>query len=194
MYTIAMLWRKTNEQSEPKQLGLIHVYTGEGKGKSTAALGHALRALGHDMRVVVVHFLLSGEQPLGERELHTRLAPTFEYYSFGGNDGIDLAKWSEEDAVKAHEALNFCRELIDRSEDRPDVLILEDVNVVVSHGILSKTDALDFIENKPQNIELILTGRYAPPEFIERANIVTNMSQVKHYASAGHGSRKGVDY
>lgn len=181
------------EYSSSQKLGLIHVYTGEGKGKSTAALGAAMRALGHDMRVAVVHFRL-GNIETGERNMRTRFSPLFEYYPFGGEEGIDVAHATEEDAMKAQEALNFARELVNRDEARPHVLILEDVNVVTSHGILPLREVLDFIDNKPQNIELILTGRYAPQEFVDRAHIVTNMQQVRHYRTAGHGARKGVDY
>lgn len=179
--------------SSSQKLGLIHVYTGEGKGKSTAALGAAMRALGHGLRVAVVHFRV-GVMATGEQKMYTRLAPLFEYYPFGGETGINLVHSTDEDAAKVQEALNFARELVNRDEARPHVLILEDVNVVTSHGILPLDEVVDFVDNKPQNMELILTGRYAPQELIDRAHIVTNMSDVKHYANAGAGARRGVEY
>lgn len=183
----------TYENQRLQKLGLIHVYTGEGKGKSTAALGAAMRALGHGLRVAVVHFRV-GTMATGEQKMYARLAPLFEYYPFGGETGVDLENWTDEDAVKVQEALNFARELVNRDEARPHVLILEDVNVVTRHGILPMNEIVDFVENKPQNMELILTGRYAPQELIDRAHIVTNMADVKHYADAGAGARRGVEY
>ncbi len=167
--------------------GLVQVYTGDGKGKTTAALGLALRAVGNGMKVGFIQFL-KGERG-GEHLFAARYHP-FEIIQVG--TGSQFGRPLEELADEAKRTLKLASEMM--SQGNYDLLVLDEICVAVHKGFLAIGDVLAFIESKPASLELVLTGRYAPPELIERADLVTEMKIVKHPFQRGIPARKGVEY
>ncbi len=172
------------------QRHMIQVYTGNGKGKTTAALGQAIRAAGSGLRTLIVMFMK--DFPYGEIKALTSLAQwiTVEQY---GNDAFVFRKEppQEEDCKTARQGLKRAHEVMLSGEY--DIVILDEVCVAVYFGLLIIDDVLPLLGDKPNEVELILTGRYCPPEFIERADLVTDMMEVKHYYRQGILARKGFE-
>lgn len=192
-----MIFHEKQETFNPKKgLGRIHVYTGEGKGKTTAALGLSMRALGHGLSVLFVQFL-KHHREIGEFKLQSQLSqhlPQFEIVQFGQPGLIDLSQPSAIDAFYAKQGIDYARAALQRDGSRPDVVVLDEVNVLVHYGILPENFLLDFLANKPQNIEMVLTGRYAPAAVIEQADLITEMAPVKHYYHDAFQARQGIEY
>jgi cob(I)alamin adenosyltransferase len=172
------------------QKGLIQIYTGNGKGKTTAALGLALRAVGRGLRVVMIQFL-KGDQKTGELNMAQNLSPQFVIKPMGRNGFVDRANPSKEDVSLARGALKEARRTLDKREC--DLLILDEVNVAVSLGLVDEDAVLALMDGKPQNMELILTGRDAPASFLEKAHLVTTMECTKHYFDQGVAARVGIE-
>ncbi len=172
------------------QKGLIQVYTGDGKGKTTAALGLALRAVGHGLRVVMIQFL-KGDRETGELKVAQRLSTDFVIKPMGRNGFVDRVKPSAQDKSLAQAALKEARRILD--ERLCDLLILDEVNVAVSLGLVHEDALLALMDGKPHNMELILTGRDAPVSFIEKAHLVTTMECTKHYFDQGEAARVGIE-
>jgi cob(I)alamin adenosyltransferase len=172
------------------QKGLIQVYTGEGKGKTTAALGLALRAVGRGLRVVMVQFL-KGDQETGELNMARSLSPGLVIKPMGRDGFVDPGNPSPEDIRLAQEALKEAQRILD--EKVCDLLILDEVNVAVSLKLVEESAVLKLMDEKPGNVELILTGRGAPASFMEKAHLVTNMESAKHYFDQGVGARVGIE-
>jgi len=182
--------------------GLVQVYTGSGKGKTTAALGLAMRAAGHGLRVCFVQFLKAGWES-GEREAAARFAPEVEIHVFGaaqwGNRsqaGDDTPWWklppSEDDREQAQEAMLFARRAVTGGEY--DIVVLDEVFGGLRFGLISLDEVMGLICAKPPKVELVLTGREAPPEVIQAADLVTEMNAVKHPYDRGVKARKGIEY
>ena len=182
--------------------GLVQIYTGHGKGKTTAALGTAFRAVGQGLRVCVIQFLKGGWKS-GERAAAARLAPELEIHAFGAAQWGDRSKasadtpwWelppSEEDRSQAGEAMEFARGVITGGEW--DIVVLDEVFGALARGLISLDEVLGLIRTRPTEVELILTGRDAPPEVIEAADLVTEMAEVKHPFQRGINARKGIEY
>jgi len=182
--------------------GLVQVYTGSGKGKTSAALGLALRAVGHGLRVCLIHFLKRG-WPSGELAAAPRLAPELEVRVFGSErwgdrtGAADDTPWwelppSDEDRSQAQEALASAKEAL--TSGRWDIVILDEVLGALKGGLISLDQVLSFICAKPPNVEVVLTGREAPPEVIKVADLVTEMVEVKHPYQRGLTARKGIEY
>jgi cob(I)alamin adenosyltransferase len=171
--------------------GLIQVYTGNGKGKSTAALGLALRAAGHGMRTYIGQFLKG--QPTGEIEAAKRLAPLLVIEQFGRKEFIRVTEGGpdDEDVERARRGLRRCLESMLSGEFR--IVVLDEVNTAVYFKILTEQDVLDFLAKKPADVEVLLTGRYAPPSLVEKADLVTEMKDVKHYGDSGVKAREGIE-
>ncbi len=173
---------------EPKDPGLIIIYTGNGKGKTTAALGLAMRALGHGMRVSIIQFF-KGRWKTGERRLAERI-PGLEIIPMGpGRGGADG------DEVKrrlASEALELGRQKLISGEF--DMVILDEVNCALSGGLLPVEGVLGLFHEKLPHVHLVLTGRGAPPELQREAHIVTEMLAIKHAKALGIGPLKGIEY
>lgn len=171
-------------------LGTIYVFTGNGKGKTTAAIGQAVRAVGQGWKVLMVQFIkkwISGEvAPL--KKLGVEIYPMG--LGFVGIMGDTLPR-SDHEKV-AREALEFVRKKI--GEGSYDLLILDEVNVAVSLGLIDSKSVLDFLKDKPEDLTVILTGRGAPKEFIEIADLVSEVKEVKHPFSEGVSAKKGVEY
>jgi cob(I)alamin adenosyltransferase len=170
--------------------GYIQVYTGDGKGKTTAALGQALRALGHDLRVYVIQFM-KGNIEYGELEMSRRLSPNFILKQMGRETFVSKDNPDPEDIRLAGEALRHAEECVEGGIC--DMLILDEVNVALDFGLIPLAQVLDLLSKKPLQMEFILTGRNAPKEIIEKADLVTEMKEVKHYYTNGVQARVGIE-
>jgi cob(I)alamin adenosyltransferase len=170
--------------------GCIQVYTGNGKGKTTAALGLALRAAGRDMMVFMIQFMKGGG-PYGEHLAASRLAPNLTLVPTGREGWVNRDNPDPEDIRLAAEALQTARDAL--TCGRYDLVILDEINGAVSFGLISVDDVLSLIEMKPERVELVLTGRNADERVIEAADLVTEMREIKHYYKAGISSRIGIE-
>jgi len=175
---------------KPFTKGLVEIFTGSGKGKTSAALGVILRALGHGLRVHII-FFMKGNFPYGERNMLPQL-PNVSFQSFGHEHFVDPQNVKVEEREQASEALQAARAAIDSGKF--DLVVLDEVNVAVAWKLIEVEDLLKLIDEKPQNVELILTGRHADQRLIERADLVTEMVEVKHPYQKGIKSRKGIEY
>jgi cob(I)alamin adenosyltransferase len=178
---------------EKGKRGFVIVYTGNGKGKTTAALGMAMRAIGRGWKVLMVQFM-KGTWHYAELDTAKRLAPDFEIVPMGkGFYKILDDHYTDEDHHEAaRRALQFAREKMDSGEY--DLLILDEVNNAVSTGLLPLVQVIALIDSKPSDFNILLTGRDAPPEFIDRADLVTEMREVKHPYQKGILAQKGIDF
>lgn len=169
--------------------GRIIVHTGDGKGKTTAALGAALRASGHGLKTVIVQFI-KGNWDYGEAKALEAL-PDIELMRMGSG-----FTWAAEDPEEprraAEEAWALSRELA--LADRYDLLILDELNCALSEDLIDVDDVLDLLREKPQRLSVILTGRGAPKELIDAADTATEMCCVKHAFAQGVPARKGIEY
>jgi cob(I)alamin adenosyltransferase len=182
---------KENKRSDRK--GLVMVNTGDGKGKTTAAVGTAMRAVGYGMRVVMIQFI-KGPWKTGEQVSASRLAPEFELIKAGmGFYKIMGDKLPEEVHFKAAEEGRRTAEVHITSGDY-DLVILDEINNAVSDGLLKIKQVLDLVDRKPPHVHLILTGRNAHTELIDRADLVTEMREVKHPYKQGILAQKGIDF
>jgi len=172
--------------------GLVHVYTGDGKGKTTAALGVALRALGWGARVCVVQFV-KGYPDIGEAHFARLLPDRFvlRQFAIDLSKNIDDAKVLERRAA-ARKALDYAASVVAGGDY--DVVVLDEVNVAVRYGLIDAAALLAILRERPPHVEVILTGRGAPPEIIEAADYVTKMLPAKHPYHKGTPARKGIDY
>lgn len=170
--------------------GYVQVYTGNGKGKTTAALGLAFRAAGRGLRTYIAQFLKG--QPTGEVEAAAKLAPLIRIERFGREGFIDVkAGPDDEDIARAREGLARAAEAMVSGEYR--IVVLDEVNTAVYFGVLTEKDVLDVLDRRPRDVEVVLTGRYAPDAFIARADLVTEMREVKHYFDQGVKARDGIE-
>lgn len=170
--------------------GLVQLFTGNGKGKTSAALGVALRALGHNLRVHII-FFMKGSYPYSEQQTLAQL-PNISFSSFGQDYFIDPDNIKPKEKEQARKGLEKAREVI--LSGNHDVVILDEINVAVGWKLLEVNEVLELIKNKPQNVELILTGRYADARLIDSADLVTEMVKVKHPYDRGIKARGGIDY
>ena len=173
--------------------GLTIVYTGKGKGKTTAALGLALRATGYDKKICMIQFI-KGSWHYGEMDSTKKLEPGFEMVAVGkGFVGIIDDKSPKEDHEKvAKEAIKISSEKI--HSGKYDIIILDEINYAVNLNLISVDDVLNLIKTKPQDIDLVLTGNYAKEEVIEIADLVTEMNEIKHPFQKGIKAKKGIDF
>tara|TARA_B100000029_G_scaffold154663_1_gene149933 strand:+ start:86 stop:619 length:534 start_codon:yes stop_codon:yes gene_type:complete len=173
--------------------GLVIVYTGNGKGKTTAALGMALRAIGYDHKVCMLQFI-KGSWHYGEMDSSKRLEPNLELIAVGkGFVGIlDDKSPKEEHEKYATEALKICREKI--SSEKYDVVILDEINYAINLELISVNDVVDIIKEKPEKLDLVLTGNHVKDEIIELADLVTEMKEIKHPFKSGIKAKKGIDF
>ena len=154
--------------------GRVIVYTGEAQGKTTASLGVALRSIAHGKRVVIIQFM-KGRKDTGEYLIKDVL-PNYEIYQFGRKEFVDLSNPDDEDKRLAREAINFAKEKL---KEKPFLLILDEINIACHINLIPIEDVIDLIKSKPEETNLILTGRYADEKIIELADIVTEMKEVK---------------
>jgi cob(I)alamin adenosyltransferase len=173
--------------------GLTIVYTGKGKGKTTAALGIVLRAVGYEKKVCMIQFI-KGSWHYGEMTSSKKLEPEFEMITVGkGFVGIMDDKSPKEDHKEiAKEAIKISNEKI--QSGNYDIVILDEINYAVSLDLISVKDVLNLIKSKPQKVDLVLTGNYAKEEIIEIADLVTEMREIKHPFQHGIKAKKGIDF
>jgi cob(I)alamin adenosyltransferase len=176
--------------NNPLETGLVQVYTGNGKGKTSAAFGLALRAVGRGLKVYVIQFIKGGFD-YGELYVVDRL-PNIKLKAFGRGRFITEKPPEKEDVKLAEEALTFAEEVVGNGEY--DIVILDEINVALNLRLITLKRVLRLIKNKPKYVELVLTGRYAHPEIIEIAHVVTEMKEVKHPFNKGYQARKGIEY
>jgi cob(I)alamin adenosyltransferase len=173
--------------------GLVIVYTGKGKGKTTAALGIVLRAVGHGYKVGMIQFI-KGEWYYGELTSSKRLEPEFELIAAGrGFVGIiDDDHPIEEHEKAAKDAIEVAKQKIASGDY--DIMILDEINYAVKLNLISQEDILDVIAAKPEKTSLVLTGNYVPEAVMDAADLVTEMREIKHPYQRGIKAKKGVDF
>ncbi len=174
----------SNEQED----GYFQVYTGEGKGKTTAALGLALRASGRGLPVYIGQFMKG--QDYGELHALPKL-PGVTHEQYGDPGWVYKGKITEAQRARAHEGLARAREALYSGKYR--IVILDEINMAVWFELISLEEALELVEKRPRKVELIFTGRRADPQVLEQADLVTEMREVKHYYSQGVPARKGIE-
>ena len=179
-----------DSSSEPSCQGLVQVFTGDGKGKTTAALGTAIRALGQGQRVYIV-FFMKGGYPYGELNILSQL-PNVDVASFGSLEFVDPANIKPEEREQARLALSVGREAV--LSGNYDMVVLDEVNVAVAFKLIPLDEVIKLIRDKPPKVELILTGRKAAPELIKQADLVTEYLKIKHPYDKGIESRRGIEY
>jgi cob(I)alamin adenosyltransferase len=173
-----------------KDFGLIQVYTGNGKGKTTASLGLAFRACGHGFRVLMIQFMKDCADYGEAKAAH--LLPGFTLIQVGRNDFVDLAHPEQVDIKLAQDGWEQAKTLIDSG--RYDIVILDEINVAMACGLLDTAAVVAFLTGTKRNVEIVLTGRYAPAEIIAAAHLVTEMQEIKHPYQGGTAARQGIDY
>ena len=173
--------------------GLVIVYTGNGKGKTTAALGLCIRAVGYGEKICIIQFI-KGSWKYGELDGIKRLEPNVELFQKGlGFVGIIDDKLDRSEHIKAaKEAILFAKEKI--KYGNYDIVILDEINVALNLDLIKVEDALDLIDSKPPLMDLVLTGRNAKQEIIDRADLVTEMREIKHPFQKGIMAQQGIDF
>lgn len=174
----------------PERRGTVQVYTGDGKGKTTAALGQGLRAVGHDLSVYVIQFM-KGSRNYGELSAVANL-PKFTIEQSGRDEFVDRQAPAQIDIDLARKGLARAREVL--AGGRYDVVILDELNVALDFKLVSLEDVLGLIASRPPHVELILTGRAAHPEVVKVADLVSEVLNIKHHYDAGVQAREGVEY
>lgn len=169
--------------------GYVHIYTGNGKGKTTAAFGLAVRACGAGMKVFIGQFIKG--KAYNEIPAISKYLKNITIQQFGIGCFI-ISSPKQEDIDAALEGFEQIRKII--KEGMYNVVILDEINIALYYNLIEIEDILDLIENKPDHVELVLTGRYAPHELIDKADLVTEMIAIKHYYSKGIEARKGIEF
>lgn len=171
-------------------MGYVHAYYGEGKGKTTAAMGLALRALGNDMKVVFVQFLKS--EPSGEIRMLERMPGISVYWGKAGDGFTNTMTPSEAEETQAIHLRNFEQGRIAAREAQ--MLILDEILCAIELGFFPLDRLVDFLRNRPETLEVILTGRPLPEALRDMADYITGMRNVRHPYDHGLQARKGVEY
>lgn len=174
--------------------GLIHIYTGEGKGKTTSSIGLAIRAAGQGLKVCIIQFLKGGRGGSGESKLIAERIPEIEFISSGMSHPMFLKKKPTQAQLEEEAARTFeiCKEKA--SSGKYDLLVLDEINNVVANSWLMWSDVAEFLENKPEKLEIVLTGRDAHPQLQRMSDYVTEMLKIKHPYDLGHVARRGIEY
>ena len=175
-----------------KKKGLIQVYTGAGKGKSTAAIGQAARAAGHGFKVGFISFFKDPEV-FGYGEYKSLKKLGVKTFLFAKKHPHFYKELNPDDVCReCSKGLQFIKELF--RDPSWDMLILDEINIAVRDGFLKEEDVLSLLDAKPENLELILTGRGVTEKIIEKADLVSEVKEVKHPYSQGAKSREGIEY
>jgi len=172
----------------PKK-GLIHVYTGTGKGKTTAAIGLGIRAAGAGYKVLMIQFMKGRRYSELESLEHV---PNFTVVQFGRDEFVSKEKPAQVDIDLACKGLMYAQEILQKNTY--DLVILDEINVALDYHLIALPDVIRLLDEKPDHVELVLTGRYSPPELIQRADVVSEILEIKHPYQKGITSRKGIDW
>ena len=189
-----MVKERNMKNKEDNKDGLVIINTGGGKGKTTAALGLALRAAGHGQKVLILQFI-KGAWKTGEAKIMERLKPEIEMEQLGKGfikfaDGkLQITK---KDIENAEESLQYAKERI--NSGKYDMVILDEINNIISYGLVGVSEVTEIINRKPSGLDLVLTGRGAPEELIKIADTVSEIKEIKHAYSKGIKAKKGIEY
>ncbi len=175
---------------ENKRRGLVLVYTGDGKGKTTAALGLGMRAVGHGLKVLMIQFM-KGSPSYGEVRA-TGLLPDFKLIQFGLETFVNKANPSKTDVDEAQAGWARARKALQEREC--DLLILDEANVAVEYGLITIAQLLELLDIRPAEMDLVITGRWAHPELMARADLVSEVREIKHHFRAGVKAREGIEF
>lgn len=176
--------------SQPCRKGLVQIFTGEGKGKTSAALGTAIRASGHGLKVCIIVFM-KGDYPYSEWDVLSTL-PNIKIARFGFRTFTDPENIKPQEKEQARQAMAAAREAV--LSGTFDLVILDEVNVATAWKLSEVDEVVKLVHDKPDNVELIFTGRYADPKLIELADLVTECVKIKHPYDKGTAARAGIDY
>lgn len=180
-----------SDTAQRPRKGLITVFTGDGKGKTTAAIGTAVRAAGYGLRVFIVFFLKGKMFSQGEALALERF-PNIETASFGASTWIKKGAVDAEANAQAFKALETAGRAMASGDY--SLVIMDEVNGAVDFGLIPVNDLVKMVAGKPDNVDLILTGRHADARIVQMADVVTEMVNVKHAFERGIGAREGIDY
>ena len=169
---------------------MIYLFTGEGGGKTIAALGLALRAVGQNQKVVVVQFM-KGRKDIGEYRIQRKLGPKYKVYQFGRKGFVNLKKPSEIDKKLAKKGFEFIKKIITK---KPDLLILDEINLAVAVKLLDVKEVVRVIKNIPKRINVVLTGRHAPSSLIKLADGFSEVKLIKHPFRKGVSAHRGIEF
>jgi cob(I)alamin adenosyltransferase len=183
-----MTEHESRRMKVPWEKGYVQIYTGNGKGKTTAAFGLALRAVGAGLPVFIAQFMKSGSY--SETRTFERLSDLVTLRQYGSGRFVH-GRPSEEDRRAAGEGLKEAREALQSGQYR--IVILDEAVIAAFFELFSVEDLLDLIEVKPDEVELVITGRNADPRLLEKADLVTEMREVKHYYAEGVPARNGIE-
>ena len=173
----------------PLKKGLIHVYTGNGKGKTTAAIGLGVRAAGDGLKVLMIQFMKG--RRYSELDALEQIK-NFSVVQFGRDEFVSKEKPAQVDIDLAQKGLAYVKEIIHKQSY--DVVILDEINVALEYRLITLQDVLHVLKEKPESLELVLTGRYASPDIIKNADVVSEILEIKHPYQKGVLSRKGIDW
>ena len=168
----------------------VYLWTGEGAGKTTSALGVALRSIGWNHKVVVIQFM-KGWKNIGEYKIAKRLKKNYSIYQFGRKQFVNMKKPAKEDVKIANKGIEFAEKILAK---KPDLLILDEINLAAAIGLLPRKKVLKLLDKASPKTTIYMTGRYAPKEFIERADFATEIKQIKHPAQKRIPAKKGIEY
>jgi len=177
-------------KTEKVKKGLVQLYTGNGKGKTTAALGLSLRACGKGLSVYIIQFM-KGRINYGELESVKKL-PLVTIEQFGRPDFVDKANPAKIDIDLAGKGLARAREII--SAGKHDLVVLDEINIALDYRLIPLTEVLDMIKDRPKHVEIVLTGRDAPRSLIDLADLVSVIAEVKHPYREGVQCREGIEF
>lgn len=170
---------------------MIQVYTGNGKGKTTAALGSIIRMIGAGNKVCLIQFLKKGRYS-EIKAIKKYFGSSVELFQFGNKNFVFKGKIKEQDKKEAQKGLKKTAEIL--ANNKYDLVVLDEINAAVYFGLIKKKEVLNLLQKWRKKTEIVLTGRYAPKEFIKIADLVTEMKEVKHPYRQGKKARKGIDY
>jgi len=172
--------------------GLVMVYTGNGKGKTTAALGLALRQVGWGRRVLVIQFMKGKGNVYGERIAAEKYLPLLEIEQHGRDEFVNLANPDRVDVDLAHRGLERAQEAL--SSGKYQMVVLDEINVALASRLLTLEEVLTLIDRKPPEVDIVLTGRRCPQAILEHADMVSEVTEVKHHYEKGVKAREGIEY
>ena len=170
-------------------MGMIYLYTGLGGGKTTNALGLALRSIGHGRKVIMIQFLKWWKNT-GEYKIRNKLKPYYEIYMFGRKGWVGLKNLDERDKKLAEKGLKFTKKIV--KEKKPDLLVLDEINLAVHWKLLKEKDVIDLLDEIPKKTDVVMTGRYASKGLINRADFVNEVRDIKHPKKIP--TTKGIQY
>lgn len=168
---------------------VIYLYTGTGGGKTTNALGAALRSVGHGHTVAIIQFLKWWKN-IGEYKIRKKLQPYYEIYQFGRKGWVGLRNLDERDIKTAKKGLEFAKKIV--KEKKPHLLVLDEINLAIHCGLLDVNEVIEFLDSIPKKMDVFLTGRYAPKELMDRADFVNEVVDLKHPRKIP--TTKGIQY